>query len=411
MFYNIGYTQRIMSSSLSKFLKKIDIKETALMIAIGIVLFFIIKMMFGGVLGVNLVVIENNHCSSMCPTYNQGDMFLIYKSKPENIHLGDVIVYESETVYSRGTLIIHRVVNITAVNDAEGTHYYFLVSGDNSFSNNHIDWYDSYTHYIPYEAVLGKTKLMIPKLGHIKLWLSTPGLIWLRYVLIATLLGLAVYMIFSSDDKDKKKKDEKDSSKDENKEKTEIETSKKDLEGETSKLNLKLMLNTIWIKTKKYFVELVTIRKNRIKLIISVSLILFLIIFIPVIDTLIRTPGIETGIDRVVLLPADSFPIEEIVFLPFNIYFKHDGSWNNVLKSFEVVGIQNGSILAVMKWYSHIQVEGDNILGGSLVFDANEFNVNISLSISISYTIHYRFGSDVPRLFEATFDPPYLLIE
>ncbi|MHA1954886.1 MAG: S26 family signal peptidase, partial [Candidatus Heimdallarchaeaceae archaeon] len=103
-----------MSSSLIKFLKKIDIKETALMIVIGIALFFLIKMMFGGVLGVSLVVIENGPCpnSSMCPTYDQGDMFLIFKSKPENIQLGDVIVYESATVYSRGTLIIHRVVNI-----------------------------------------------------------------------------------------------------------------------------------------------------------------------------------------------------------------------------------------------------------------------------------------------------------
>ena len=403
MFYNIGYTQRIMSSSLSKFLKKIDIKETAIMIAIGIALFFLIKMMFGGVLGVSLVVIENGPCpnSSMCPTYDQGDMFLIFKSKPENIQLGDVIVYESATVYSRGTLIIHRVVNITVINDAEGAHYYYLVSGDNPSSNSYIDYYDSNTHYIPYEAVLGKTKLIIPKLGYIKLWLSIPGFIWLRYVLIAVLLGLAVYLILAPDDKDKKKKDEEQ-------EKTDTELAKEDSKEEAAKFDFKNMFNTLWIKTKKFFVELVTVRKKRIKLIITASIIIFLIIFVPVIDTLIKSPGVETGIDRVVLLSADSFPLDNVVFLPFNIYFKHDGSWNKVLKSFEVIGIQNGSILATMKWKSFLQVEGDNIIGGSLIFNPNEFNANVSLTLSISYIIHYRFGSDVPQVFENTFDPPYL---
>ncbi|MCG3220650.1 MAG: hypothetical protein H7641_04655, partial [Candidatus Heimdallarchaeota archaeon] len=300
-----------MSSSLSKFLKKIDIKETAIMIAIGIALFFLIKMMFGGVLGVSLVVIENGPCpnSSMCPTYDKGDMFLIFKSKPENIQLGDVIVYESATVYSRGTLIIHRVVNVTVIYDAEGPHYYYLVSGDNPSSNNYIDYYDSTTHYIPYGAVLGKTKLIIPKLGYIKLWLSIPGFIWLRYVLIAILLGLAVYLIIAPDDKDKEKKDEEQEKKD-------TELAKEDSKEEASKFDFKNMLNTLWIKTKKFFVELVTVRKKRIKLIITASIIIFLIIFVPVIDTLIKTPGVETGIDSVVLLSASSFSGDDIVFLP-----------------------------------------------------------------------------------------------
>jgi hypothetical protein len=289
------------------------------------------------------------------------------------------------------------------INDAEGAHYYYLVSGDNPSSNSYIDYYDSTTHYIPYEAVLGKTKLIIPKLGYIKLWLSIPGFIWLRYVLIAVLLGLAVYLILAPDDKDKKKKGEEN-------EETDSELTKEDIKEEASKFDFKNMLNTLWIKTKKFFVELVTVRKKRIKLIITVSIIAFLIIFVPVLDTLIKSPGVDTGIDRVVLLSADSFPLDDVVFLPFNIYFKHDGSWNKVLKSFEVIGIQNGSILATMKWKSYLQIEGDNIVGGSLVFDLNQFNNNVSLTISISYTIHYRFGSDVPRVFEDTFEPPYLQI-
>lgn len=399
-----------MSSSLSKFLKKIDIKETAIMIVVAIVLFFIIKMMFGGVLGVSLVVIENGPCpnSSMCPTYDQGDMFLIYKSKPENIQLGDVIVYESATVYSRGTLIIHRVVNITVISDASGDNYYFLVSGDNPSSNSYIDWYNSTSHYIPYEAVLGKTKILVPKLGYIKLWLSIPGLTWLRYVLIAILIGLAVYLIVAPDDKDKKKKDDEGSPEDEEQEIKESEQVEEDAKGDTSKFDFKLMMNNFWLNIKKFFVELVTVRKKRIKLIITVSAILFLIIFIPVIDTLIRSPGVNTGIHGVTLLSADSFTTEEIFFLPFNIDFRHDGSWNKVLKNFEVIGIQNGTILARMKWKSYIQVEGNNTIGGSLVFDTNTFNTNVSLTIQISYIVNSRFGPDVPAIYEDTFSPPFI---
>jgi signal peptidase I len=394
---------RTMSSSLSKYLKKIDIKETAIMIIIGLVLFFIIKMMFGGLLGVSLVVIENGPCpnSSMCPTYDKGDMFLIFKSKPEKIQLGDVIVYESDTPYSRGTLIIHRVVNITVISDSEGVHYYFLVSGDNPVSNSNIDYYNSTSHYIPYDAVLGKTKLIVPKLGYIKLWLSIPGYIWLRYVLIAILLGLAVYLIFAPDEKDKDKKDEE--------EETKTEEAEGEPKEESSKFDFRAILNTLWLNTKKFFVDLIKVRKKRIKLIITVSAIIFLIIFIPVIDTLIKSPGVETGIDNVTLLGVDQFiaPDDEVVFVSFNINFKHDGSWNKVVKCFEVIGIQDGTILATMKWYSHIQVEGDNIIGGSLIFDANQFDSNSSITINISYTIHYRFGSDVPLVYETTFDPPF----
>ena len=86
------------------------------MIIAGIIIFLVVKMMFGGILGVSLVVIENGPCpnSSMCPTYDQGDMFLINKADPDKIEIGDVIVYNSDYHFSE-FLIIHRVVNITII--------------------------------------------------------------------------------------------------------------------------------------------------------------------------------------------------------------------------------------------------------------------------------------------------------
>ena len=173
---------------------------------------------------------------------------------------------------------------------------------------------------------------------------------------------------------------------------------------EEAKFNLKLFLNNQWIKTKKNFIELFTVKQKRIKLIIFVSIILFLVIAIPVIDTLIRYPNLPTAIDNIQLLPYKEYTDESMVFLPFTIYFKHDGSWNKVLKNFEVFGIQNDTVLSSAKWYSFYQVEGNKTLGGSLIFNSFEFNANVTLTIEIHYSIHYRFGADRSMVYTEDFN-------
>jgi signal peptidase I len=358
--------------------------------------------MFGGVFGVSLVVIENGPHSSMWPTYDQGDMFLIYKSKPENIHLGDVVVYESATISSRGTLIIHRVVNITIFSTSNGDKYYFRVSGDNPDSNNHIDTYNSTTTLIPYDAIVGKTKLLIPKIGYIRLWMGTYPAV--RWTVLLALVGIGLYLILAPDKKEEEKDEETKKETKETEKVVEVDKEKK-----RAKEVLLIFLNNSWEKTKIYFKELITVKEKRIKFIITISIIVFLIVAIPVIDTIIRSPGVTTEIDNVDLLITKSYtvPIEDIFYLPFTIYFKHDGSWNTQLKCFTVEGIQSGTTLAVMKWYSYYQVEGDNRIGGSLVFHVSEFDFNSTLTIKISYTISFRFGGDFPMVYENDFLPPF----
>ena len=96
-----------------------------------------------------------------------------------------------------------------------------------------------------------------------------------------------------------------------------------------------------------------------------------------------------------------------MVYVPFTIYFKHDGSWNQVLKYFTTEGIQNGTVLATSVWLSFYQLEGDRTIGGSLVFVESEFNSSLALTIKITYTIKNRFGPDLIDLeYEETFLPP-----
>ena len=202
---------------LKKFISDIDAKEVATLIIFGLLIFFVFKMMFGGIFGLSLVVIENGPQSSMWPTYDQGDMFLINKCKPNKIELGDVIVYVSDTHMSSGTLIIHRVVNITTIETANGLEYYYRVSGDNPFSNTYVDSYNSTTTLIPYDAVVGKTVFLIRKVGYLRLWLA--GNQALRIILLLAVIGLGAYLILAPD----KKKEEEEAEKEKMEEKQQKE--------------------------------------------------------------------------------------------------------------------------------------------------------------------------------------------
>lgn len=401
-----------MSSTLAKIKEKINIKETTLLIVLALVLFFFVKMMFGGIFGISLVVIENGPCpnSSMCPVYDQGDMFLIYKSAPENIALGDVIVYESENGFSSGILIIHRVVNITVLDNGGSNQYYYRVSGDNKDSNQQIDDFNSTTSLIPYENVVGETVFLIPKAGYLRLWLSdSPAF---RYILIGLLIAVALYLIFVPDKKKEDEEKEGESSKEESAEKLKAESDIEDGGDDKSpptKKSLKMIfkekLIVWWGDTKKSFIELFTVKKKRIKLIIYTSVIVLLIIAVPILDAIITSPGIETGIDDVDPKGLRyEYLGEGIVYLPMTVHFKHDGSYDAILKSFDIYGIQDGKIIGHMHWYSFYQKEGDLLIGSTLVFDADEYNYSLLLTIKITYTIYYRFGPDIPGEYEGVFN-------
>ncbi|MHA1668865.1 MAG: signal peptidase I [Candidatus Heimdallarchaeaceae archaeon] len=407
-----------MPSSLSKLKEKINVKETIILVVVAVFIFLLVRMMFGGLFGISLVVIENGPHSSMWPTYDKGDMFLINKCAPEKIQMGDVIVYKSETFYSNGILIIHRVINITIYNKDSNPQYYYRVSGDNPYTNDRVDDFNSTTSLIPYKSVLGKTVLLIPKIGYLRLWLTESPVF--RYLLLGLLLLFAAYLIFYPDKDDEKRKTEKnveDTEEFKEGEKEKFEKSEK-INDETKekqkglkKEKLKLFIKESWEKTKQYFKELITVKQKRRKLIIYTSAILVLIIAVPAIDALIRYPNLTTRITGVELLVGDDrTSTENIIYFPLIVHFTHDGSWNTIFKEFTIYGIQNGSVLSTMKWYSFYQKEGDLRIGGSLVFNADDFDRDSSLIIQINYTISYHFGHSQSYDFVKTFDPPFTII-
>lgn len=85
--------------------------------------------------------------------FNKGDIMVLTGSKPENIKIGCVIVYESHPDYPP---IIHRV---TSRRQQETT--YFVTKGDNNLIADKEE--------VPEEKFLGKAVLRIPYLGWVKI--------------------------------------------------------------------------------------------------------------------------------------------------------------------------------------------------------------------------------------------------
>ncbi len=122
-----------------------------------------------------IVLIAAQHLSvvvsgSMEPTFYRGDIVILEKADffgihefdPNNIEVGDVVVYDASW-YDQP--VIHRVINITDIN---GTTMY-VIKGDH---NKSPDPYYVKADQIQQRVVtLGDNLIVIPKIGYLSLWL------------------------------------------------------------------------------------------------------------------------------------------------------------------------------------------------------------------------------------------------
>ena len=107
---------------------------------------------------------------SMEPAFYRGDIVLVQKAdflgihefNPEDIQVGDVVVYDAAWFDQP---VIHRIINITDIN---GTKMY-VIKGDN---NNRPDPY-----YVPADRIqervvtINDNLFVLPKIGYLSLWL------------------------------------------------------------------------------------------------------------------------------------------------------------------------------------------------------------------------------------------------
>lgn len=103
---------------------------------------------------------------SMEPTLRVGDLVVIEGVKPQEISLGDILVFYVPGHYGEDSYrIVHRVVSIVQVDGALG----FETKGDNNPSSDLYRW-----GYIPASHVVGVVRYRIPYVGYLAIKLREP---------------------------------------------------------------------------------------------------------------------------------------------------------------------------------------------------------------------------------------------
>jgi len=90
--------------------------------------------------------------------FNKGDIMVLFGYKPENIKIGDVIVFRSVT----SDPIIHRVVKKYNENGI----IYFQTKGDHNYGIHG----GILEEKISQDRLIGKAVLRVPFLGYVKIW-------------------------------------------------------------------------------------------------------------------------------------------------------------------------------------------------------------------------------------------------
>ncbi|MBN2228573.1 MAG: signal peptidase I [Candidatus Thorarchaeota archaeon] len=131
-----------------------------------------------------LVVVESE---SMIPNLNRGDLLVLQSRAPEDINVGDIVVYNA---YWHDKPIVHRVVQRVLVGD----EYHYYTQGDN---NSLMD-----PEYRVYEDIIGVVILAIPLIGHVTLFLHEPYGLAIVIVIFVALLILPEFVFKEKEDEE-----------------------------------------------------------------------------------------------------------------------------------------------------------------------------------------------------------------
>jgi signal peptidase len=98
--------------------------------------------------------------ASMMPAVNQGDALVVRKAAAEMIQVGDIITFQN---FGRLNPTTHRV---TSIRDVAGEIWYQTKGDHNDAPDQDLT---------PYGAVLGKVRLVLPKMGYLLGFVATPS--------------------------------------------------------------------------------------------------------------------------------------------------------------------------------------------------------------------------------------------
>lgn len=161
-----------MHTAFSSWLQRITTATSysALAVAIMIGLFSLLHF--------KLSAVQSN---SMTPTFQKGDALFIRPIRPQQIRLGDIVVYRRST---EPTIpVSHRVVSV-------GRHGYIVTAGDRQYTPDEP---------VSVQQVTGRAVAVAPHLGtYLDLMRTPKGLIIMVYIPASSIISMELYRLTRS---------------------------------------------------------------------------------------------------------------------------------------------------------------------------------------------------------------------
>ncbi|NHJ86341.1 MAG: signal peptidase I [Asgard group archaeon] len=307
------------------------------------------------------------------------DMLIVKGIDPSKIQIGDVIVFYqiNATTYENilddpeYVPIVHRVNRIYI--DNETGEYWFTTKGDNPDSNDtFIELPTVVELQIHQDRIIGVIVGRIPYLGGILLYFkTTQGLIILA-ITIATIMGLVFLLNY------RKQKDEEGIS----------ETEANLTNSEEKKTKNKSLMR----RFKQFNKKLV---KN--KQVVIPALILTIIIFIPIIDTLAANWDSEIGVVNIVDDGAFTYQVKDgtFMFVYADVTINNPGHWQFKLPMFtiELINSTNQKVIGTNNWTIIYNFEGLKTVTTGVWVDPNDVTLGLDYSFKVTAYIQTKFGN------------------
>ena len=153
-----------------------EMKETVIYMALGVMLAWFLNQGMAMALTTDMpvVAVESN---SMVPVFYKGDILVLAGAGPDDLKVGDVVVYSVE---GRDIPIVHRIIKM----NPDGS---FQTKGD--ANNGQLN----FEYYVDPQSVHGRVAAVVPYLGWVKIGTMQYLLPNISYVLAAVLLFALVY--------------------------------------------------------------------------------------------------------------------------------------------------------------------------------------------------------------------------
>jgi signal peptidase I len=358
-----------------------DVVEIAVFLGLAVLLVFAFNWILAAALRTDspLVIVTSE---SMEPIYygsNRGengaindirkDMLVVKGVEPTEIQVGDTIVFN--TINNTGIPVVHRVTRVY-YNTSTDT-YWFVTKGDNV--NNDVFIYSGSDGsiidelHIHEDRVVGKVIGRIPYLGGIINYFKSPTG---RIVLIAVVGGILVLtFLFGSDEEE----EEKELFKEEPEEHT---------KGESD--------DSFWEKLKKGY----KFYQRKRHFIIPI-VILAVIVFIPIVDTLDANWGSHFGVVNVEYQKAErvaDLPGGAEWFIFSYVTINNPGHWHQKLQHFtiEISNSTTGEVYATGAWTSVYVFEGTKRMNVGAWMNQSFVVDGAQYTLTITATLQSKFG-------------------